>query len=182
LAEDTGGVVVAPNRPKARYVMAAMPENERYARKARRIAIHHELGNVVAVIEIVSPGNKDSKRALRTFVDKSTSLIQQGVNLLVVDLFPPGPRDPQGIHQAIWDELSNEPFELPAEKSLTVAAYQASPTTTAYVDPVAVGDMLPDTPLFLREERYVSVPLEETYQATWNGLPVEIRRLLESST
>jgi hypothetical protein len=23
----------------------------------------------------------------------------------VLDLFPPGPRDPQGIHKAIWDEI-----------------------------------------------------------------------------
>jgi hypothetical protein len=35
------------------------------------------------------------------------------VNLLIVDLFPPTSRDPQGIHGAIWDELAGEPFELP---------------------------------------------------------------------
>jgi hypothetical protein len=177
--DDTGGVAVAPGRPKARYVMAAMPENERYARKARRIAIHHELGAVVAVVEIVSPGNKDSKRALRDFVEMSTSLIHQGVNLLVIDLFPPGPRDPQGMHQAIWDELSNQPFVLPSDKPLTVVAYQTAPTWVAYVEPFAVDDPLPDMPLFLREERYITVPLEETYRTTWEALPIEVRRLLE---
>lgn len=34
-------------------------------------------------------------------------------------------------------------------------------------------------PLFLHEERYINVPLEETYESTWNVLPVEVRRLLE---
>ncbi len=178
LPNDAGGVALAPDRPKTRYMMAALPENERFARKARRIAIHHELGHVVAVVEIVSPGNKDSKRALEVFVEKATDLIHQGVNLLVIDLFPPGPRDPQGIHQAIWDEISNEPFELPPDKPLTIAAYQALPSRMAYVEPVAVGDPLPDMPLFLHEERYINVPLEETYASTWNALPLEVRRLL----
>src|ERR1700732_1356317 len=48
------GVVTAQFRPKARFVMSIPPEQERYARKANRVAIHHELGEVVAVIEIVS--------------------------------------------------------------------------------------------------------------------------------
>lgn len=26
------------------------------------------------------------------------------MHVLVIDLFPPTPRDPQGIHQAIWSE------------------------------------------------------------------------------
>jgi len=50
---------------------------------------------------------------------------------------------------------------------------------TAYVEPIAVGDRLPDMPLFLYDEHYINLPLEETYQTTWNVLPVELRRLLE---
>ena len=59
------------------------------------VAIHHRRGEVVAVIEIVSPGNKSSQHAIRAFADKGGEMIWQGVNLLVVDLFPPGSRDPQ---------------------------------------------------------------------------------------
>src|SRR5438094_172200 len=54
-----GGMAVAPARPKTRFVVPIASDPERYARKANRIAVHHELGEVVAVIEIVSPGNKD---------------------------------------------------------------------------------------------------------------------------
>ncbi|HJT77296.1 MAG TPA: DUF4058 family protein [Gemmataceae bacterium] len=178
---EDGGVAVAPPRPRATFVMPVPEDKERYARKANRIVVHHELGNVVAVIEIVSPGNKESKHAVRAFVEKAGELIRRGVNLLVVDLFPPGARDPQGVHQLIWDEITDQPFELPPGKPLTLAAYQTAPTITAYVEPVAVGDRLPDMPLFLHEDHYVNVPLEETYQTTWDVLPVEIRRLLPPS-
>ena len=165
-------------RPETDF--AHLLEQERYARKANRVAIHHGEGNVVAVIEIVSPGNKDTRPALRTFVEKVADLLRQGVNMLIVDLFPPGPLDPQGIHELIWDEVPGYPFELPPGKPLTLAAYQAEPTKTAYLEPVEVGQSLPDMPLFLVEDWYVNVPLEETYQATWNVLPVELRRLFGS--
>jgi hypothetical protein len=87
-----------------------------------------------------------------------------------------GPHDPHGIHKAIWDELTDQPFELPPDKPLTLAAYQVEPLTTSYVEPIAVGDYLPDMPLFLYDEHYINVPLEETYQSTWQVLPVELRQ------
>jgi Protein of unknown function (DUF4058) len=174
-----GGVAVAPFRPKTRFVMAISPDQHRYARKTNRIAIHHELGEVVAMIEIVSPGNKDRQRSCRTFVEKALDLIQQKVNLLIIDPFPPGAQDPQGIHGAIWEEFTGQKFELPPDKPLTLAAYQVEPLETSYVEPIAVGDPLPEMPLFLDGEYGINVPLEETYQTTWNVLPAEIRQLLE---
>ncbi len=44
--------------------------------------------------------------------------------MLVIDLFPPSKRDPQGIHKLIWDEFQEEDLELPADKRLTLAAYK----------------------------------------------------------
>ena len=133
---------------------------------------------MIAVIEIVSPGNKSSRNALRAFVEKMTDLLREGVHLLIVDLFPPGPRDPEGIHKVIWDELREEPFELPPDKPLTLAAYSAGAVKTAYVEPVAVGDLLPEMPLFLEPEAYVPAPLEATYQTAWNVFPAVLKGLL----
>jgi hypothetical protein len=133
----------------------------------------------VAVIEIVSPGNKASISELRAFVEKTSSLIQQGINVLVIDLFPPTKRDPRGIHTAIWDEIGDDEPTLPADKPLTLASYDAGPIKTAYVEPVAVGDVLPDMPLFLKPEHYVLVPLEATYQTTWSDFPGALKDLLE---
>ena len=97
-----------------------------------------------------------------------------------MDLFPPSPRDPQGIHKAIWDEVCEAPFELPTDKPLTVAAYSAGEPKTAYVEPVAVGDPLPEMPIFLDPFTYVPAPLETTYQSTWSKCPDAVKELVEA--
>jgi hypothetical protein len=134
---------------------------------------------VVCVIEIVSPGNKGSRSALRSFVEKAVDLLRQGVHLLVIDLFPPSARDPQGIHKAIWDEIQERPFELPPDKLLTLAAYVAGVPKVAYVEPVGVGDVLPDMPAYLDADSYVPVPLETTYGTTWVSCPEDMREAVE---
>ena len=113
-------------------------------------------------------------------MEKSSELIRQGVHLLVIDLFPPGKRDPQGIHKALWDQFEEEDLELPADKPLTLASYDAGPDYVAYVEFVGVGDELPDMPLFLKPEIYVTVPLEATYQAAWSVFPAPLKGLLET--
>ncbi len=175
--ERGGGLAIADAPPQARFITSAEPEQ--YAARANRIAIHHRLGRVVAVIEIVSPGNKSSQHAMRTFVENAYELLQQGIHLLIVDLFPPSPRDPQGVHKAIWDTIRDEPFPLPPDKPLTVASYFAGSTKAAYVEPVAVGDPLPSLPVFLDSGLYVPAPLESTYQTTWQECAVEVRELVE---
>lgn len=179
--DRTGGAAVAERSPRLRQ--SARIETSIYAQKANRIAIRHREGRLVARIEVLSPGNKDSQHALASFVRKSVEFLYNGVHLLLIDLFPPTPRDPNGIHQCIWQELTSAPFEArPADKPLTVASYDAGLPLTAYVEPLAVGDVLPETPLFLEPEWYVEVPLEETYQRSWNELPQVLRDLVASAT
>jgi hypothetical protein len=175
---SNGGVAVAEPPPQASYVVSV--ELDLYASKANRIVIKHRLGTVVAVIEIVSPGNKGARHALRSFVDKAVELIRGGVSLLVVDLFPPGAFDPQGIHNAIWSELGPETFEPPANKPLTIASYKAPELITAYVEPVGVGDLLPSLPIFLDARTHVPAPLEATYEETWNKCPAVVKELFEA--
>jgi Protein of unknown function (DUF4058) len=150
-----------------------------YARKANRVTIRHPDGDVVAVIEIVSPGNKDSKHAVRSFARKAVEFLHAGIHLLIVDLFPPSKRDPQGIHKVIWDRIQDVPFELPSDKPLTLAAYSAGSVISGYIEPVAVGDIMPDMPVFLTADRYVLCPLEATYQASWEVFPKPLRGPLE---
>ncbi len=173
-----GGVAVALQPPQARFVTST--DSASYARKANRVTVRHPDGAVVAIIEIVSPGNKDSRHALRAFARKAVEFLEAGVHLLIVDLFPAGRRDPQGIHKAIWDRLHDEPFTLPPDKPLTVVAYAVGTETVAYVEPVAVGDSLPDMPVFITGDRYVPCPLEATYQTAWEQFPAALREPLES--
>jgi hypothetical protein len=176
-----GGVLI-PTPPRTRHVLRT---KELLAAQANRIVIRHRLGDIVCVLEIVSPGNKGSRSALRSFVEKSVEFLRHGIHLLVIDLFPPTPRDPYGIHKAIWDEFEEEPFELPPGKPLILAAYVAGDLaagieTTAFVEPVGVGDTLPDMPAYLERDGHVPVPLEATYQSAWTSCPADMRELVET--
>src|SRR5262249_51021467 len=98
---------------------------------------------------------------------------------LVVDLFPPGRFDPQGVHKAVWDELEDEDFELPADRPLIAASYDSGPIPVTYVEPLAVREILPEMPLFLEPASYVPAPLEAAYQAAWDVSPAAPKRPLE---
>lgn len=181
LARDVptdGGLAVAVTPPATGQVArAAEAETETayYARKANRIVIRHRRGHLVAAIEVVSPGNKNNKNGIREFVRKAAGFLRNGIHVVVIDPFPPGPRDPEGLHQRIWDAFVGLPAEpRPADKRLTVVSYDAG-ERVAYVNPVAVGDPWPDTPLFLAPGWYVNIPLERAYAASWDETPQDVR-------
>ena len=180
-ANHPGGLsTVAERKPRVSLIEKA--EKSIYAAKQRTLVIRHASGDrVVALIEIVSPGNKDSKAAFAAFLRKALSALRRSHHLLLIDLFPPGPRDRGGIHRAIWSRINGSRYRPPVDKPLTLAAYTGGPFPTAYVEPAAVGTPLPDMPLFLDPEWYIDVPLEETYMAAWRGVPERWRRVIEST-
>jgi hypothetical protein len=170
-------------RPRTRVVV---PSREfGVHERANRITIRHDLGELVSVIEVVSPGNKRGRIAVREFVGKAVDFLRRGIHLLVVDPFPPGPQDPQSLHKLIWDEFDAEvPFELPSDEPLLLASYRAAVpivelTPEAYIEPLGVGAPLPDMPVWLDADLYVNVPLEPTYLAAWNTCPADFRLLVE---
>jgi hypothetical protein len=174
--------VVTETPPRVRFATEAHKRKRALTPARRRVAIRHVSGHqLVAVIEILSHGNKSSKRDFRQFLNKAVDLLDEGVHLLLVDAHPPTLQDPRGVHAAVWKELVNGAFAPPADKPLTLASYAArgNGTFTAYVEPITVGDVLRDMPLFLDPERYVNVPLEPTYLSAWEGFPRQLRGLLE---
>lgn len=80
----------------------------------------------------------------------------------------------------IWDEIEEEEFHFPAGKDRLLVSHEAGRERVAYIEPLAVGDSMPEMPLFLSTDLHVQVPLETTYQATWNALPDELRRAVET--
>jgi hypothetical protein len=178
--EPTGGLAVAEVPPRLKTTAQAGLDATRYAMKANRIAIHQGLGRVVAMIEVVSPGNKDGRHAVASIVAKAVDFLRNGIHLLMIDPFSTGPRDPNGLDRLIRDELADHPPDpRPAQKPLTVAAFDAGPPFTAYLEPLAVGDPWPEAPLFLAPGWSVNVPLEATYRASWDVTPQPIRDLVE---
>ena len=179
LSPATRGIAVAEAPPRVRrkrtIELAALS-------RRRSLAIRHVSGHrLIALVEIVSPANKDRASHVEQFAAKAVDALDAGVHLLLVDLFPPGPHDPQGIHGILHDRLQepDEPYDLPAGEPLTLAGYAAGPQVDVYLEHLAVAAALPDMPLFLRPDTYVPVPLELTYQAAYQGMPAFWRAVLE---
>jgi hypothetical protein len=169
--------------PRTRMVFPPRPAH--FHERANRVAIRHHLAEVVCAIEVVSPGNKAGKKAVREFASKAVDFLRRGINLLIVDPFPPGAQDPQTLHKLIWDEFDEGvPFELPPDEPLLLASYRAATpivefTPEAFIEPLAVGAELPDMPAWLDIDLFVNVPLESTYRAAWEVCPAEFRRFVE---
>jgi hypothetical protein len=180
-SEDAGGLAVAV-APKTRISATEHGRKQKLAGR-RRVAIKHIRDRqIVAVIEIVSPSNKAKKLEFNDLVGKSVQLLRQGVHLMLIDPFSPTRRDPNGLHAAVWKELTGKKTALEENKPLTLASYAArgDDMYSSFVEPLAVGDTLPDMPLFITPGRYVPAPLEESYRTAWDGFPAPLRKLLES--
>jgi hypothetical protein len=133
------------------------------------------------MVEIISPGNKNNRNGLDAFVRKAREALAAGVHLLLIDLFPPSVRDPKGIHGAVWGDDCGVEFTLPENKPLMCVSYIGGAAAEAFVELMAVGDSVPDMPLFLTPEVYVQVPLDATYKAAWDGMPAYWREVLTAA-
>jgi hypothetical protein len=152
-----------------------------YASRQRTVVIRHTTGDrIVAMIEIVSPANKHGRDPVQDFVRKVAAALREGIHVLVIDPLPPTRHDPAGMHEAIWGTLAAMEYDQPAGLPLTLASYCARETIHCYVEPLAVGSVLIDMPLFLTREHYVNTPLESTYMKAWQGVPQRWRRVIEN--
>jgi hypothetical protein len=185
MVEQIGGDLGAPDvlthqtaGPESEHARATITRDS-YARLQRMVVIRHTSDDrIVAMIEVLSAGNKSSRHAIRSFLDKAVAALDHGIHLLLVDVHPPGPRDPHGIHRALLNEIGTEDYVLSSERPLTVAAYIGGPVVEAFVEHFAIGDPIPEMPLFLTRENYVRVPLEAAYMAAWEDVPPQYQEAL----
>jgi hypothetical protein len=134
----------------------------------------------VAVIEIVSPANKDRRASVDELAGKIVQLLENGVQALLIDLLPPGKYDPQGLHGAIWSRYDPAGYTPPAAEPFTLASYRwDGGEPEVFLEPVGLGKALLDMPLFLNPARYVNAPLEATYMNAFRHFPAIWRRVLE---
>jgi hypothetical protein len=177
---DRGEVAVADAPPQVGRKMVAS-ENATYRALRRTLVVRHATEHrLVALIEIVSPANKDRTQSVRDFVEKAVGAIRAGCHVTLVDLFLPTSYDPQGMHGQIWEYFDVEDYIIPANEPLTLAAYCAGDVPEAYVTHLAIGNELPGMPLFLTASSYINLPLAETYNIAWRGVPDYWRNVLEA--
>jgi hypothetical protein len=172
------GTATLTESPPAVHARTTIPRDS-YARMQRTLVIRHTSNDrIVAMIEVLSSGNRSNRHAIRSFVDKAVAALDGGIHLLLVDVHPPGPRDPHGIHGVVLNEIGTEEYVLGKERPLTAVAYIGGTRVEAFVSHFAVGQPIPPMPLFLTRQNYVSVPLEAAYMAAWEDVPPQYQEVL----
>lgn len=152
-----------------------------FERKSSRIGVRLVSGDrLVAIVEVVSPGNKSSEVAVDQFVDKAVEFLTRGVHFLLLDVHPAGKRDRDGLHGEIWRALDSDPlYTAPAGRPLTFASYESTDILRAYVEPLAINLPLPKMPLFLQPGMHVEVPTASTYGRAFAEVPQRFQAALD---
>jgi hypothetical protein len=177
----SGSLAVADAPPRVRKTIIASASGRT---RRRTLAIRHVSGHrLIALLEIVSPANKDRRDHDQEFAAKVSAALELGVHVLVVDLFAPASHDPHGMHGAIWATLDagDAMQEVPEDEPVTLASYMAGSPVEVFLEYASIGAALPEMPLFLSAERYIGAPLEATYEAAFRGTPQYWREFLASA-
>lgn len=167
---------VAPLRSTLKYDLPdhtfdGLDEETFYLRKRRTVTVRRSGDHAkVGLVEILSPGVKRGARTVTAFAEKMAAAVRLGFGVIVVDPFPPTEHAPGGVHAAIWQQLTGQPFEMP-DKPLVVASYRRmAGGPIAEVEPFTVGDPVPDGRLALPSGQVVILPLEATYSRAVQGV------------
>src|SRR5438552_1942374 len=121
---------------------------------------------LVAVTELISPGNKDRPEARRGFAAKCVAYLQRGVGVAIADIVTTRQAN---LHEEVLEMLGHAgPSGLPEQALLYATAYrparrQERNEIDVWPAPLAVGNPLPTLPLALRGFGYVPLDLEAAY-------------------
>ncbi|HEV3440271.1 MAG TPA: DUF4058 family protein [Gemmata sp.] len=121
---------------------------------------------LVAAIELISPGNKDRDETREAFAMKVASYLHEGVSVLIVDVVT---ERRANLHDEIV-RMMRMPTDLclPPDQPLYAASYRPvirenRAEIDIWVNSFSVGDPLPTMPLRLIADYFVPVELEATY-------------------
>jgi hypothetical protein len=138
-----------------------------------RVWDESETRRLVAVVEIVSPRNKDRPEARAAFVSKCHALLQQDVCVAIVD---PVTNRSANLYADLARRIGAKP---PADKDHPLYAVSCHSRCVngrqrveAWEHTLAVGSPLPTLPLWISAVRYYPLELERTYEETCRGLRI----------
>jgi hypothetical protein len=122
--------------------------------------------NLVAAVELVSPGNKDRPEARRAFAAKCVAYLTRGVGVVVVDVVT---NRLANLHNEIVSLLADASDCLfTSGETVYAVAYRPvrrddGDRIEIWPAPLKVGDSLPTLPLALLNSGMVPLDLETTY-------------------
>jgi hypothetical protein len=161
----------APPKPSL-TVETDLPAQDEYevrvydAKRGRRL---------VAAIEIVSPANKDRPEHRAAFVAKCSALLQQQVSVSIVDLVTI--RD-FNLYTDLLAQIGHQDTSLGSPPPSLYAVTCRTRTSgsihwlDAWSHPLAVGQPLPQLPLWLTDDLMISLDLEASYEHTCRVLRI----------
>ena len=164
-SEGNGDLAVAVQTwapPTARAAMPAVFPDE------TEVRVFRESGgaDLVAAVEIVSPGNKDRPEARQAFAAKCLAYVQRGIGLVIVDVVTDLRAN---LHNQLVELLGAGPaFRFPHDAQLYATAYhplrrEEREEIDWWADPLTVGQPLPTMPLPVRGLAILPLDLEATY-------------------
>lgn len=124
---------------------------------------------LVAVIELISPGNKDRQVERKAFATKCASYLYQGISIIIVDIVT---NRRANLHNEILHIMgAGDSLELPPECNLYAVAYRplrrnSGDEIDVWRSPLAVGQTLTTLPLGLRADLVIPVDFEAAYMET----------------
>jgi len=121
---------------------------------------------LVAVIELVSPRNKDRPDARRAFAAKCAAYLQRGIGIVTADTVTT--RQANMHNELVTLMQWEDRLQMPDEVWLAAMAYRPARRGGAneidiWPVPLTIGGPLPVLPLALLGTRAVPLDLEETY-------------------
>lgn len=120
--------------------------------------------NLVAVLEIISPGNKDREGIRKTTVDRYVGYLALGVHFAFVDVHAQPYKF--SIADAIARDLEFPQSALPAPHAASyrvMSGPDRGRSLAIHRAPLAIGNPLPTIPLSISQVQHVAVDLERTY-------------------
>jgi hypothetical protein len=134
------------------------------------VAVYNGEGSPVlaGAIELVSPANKDRAAHRDAFISKCATYLQQGVGLVIVDVVTGRSAN---LHDELLARFAESSSATPPSADLYAAAYrpverEGHPQLAVWPERLAIGQMLPTLPLWLRGALCLPVELEATYERT----------------
>jgi hypothetical protein len=169
-----GGVATATMAPPEPTLTVELDLAEQYAYEV--LVYDQERGRyLVAAVEIVSPANKDRRQNRRAFVTKCAALLQQGVSVSIVDLVTVRKWNLYADLLALLEQTDPKFAPKPPPiYAVTCRGRKVGQSTRleSWAYPLTVGQPLPALPIWLADDRNVSLDLDGSYEETCRVLRI----------
>lgn len=173
-ANGNGGTVTAvwtATEPTPRVEME-FPDMDEYEVRVYDVTRGRQL---VAALELVSPSNKDRPESRRAFVTKCAALLQQQVSVAIVDVVTSREFN---LYSDLLTHLGQSDTSVGKSPSpiYAVACRGTIPRKNwvfeAWHRPLAIGQPLPQIPIWLSADLAITLDLESSYEETCRVLRI----------